>query len=183
MDVALALDLGGTKLEAGLVDADGVVVPSSRFRAATGRDSTPVTLERAVTEVVRRALAVVPAGAALAGVGIGSAGPVYLPGGRVSPLNLPGVPGFPVVDVVRRVLPGVPVALALDGLCIALAEHWTGAGRGASSILGMVVSTGVGGGLVVGGLPVRGSTGNAGHIGQIEVVTSPDDSLVAEVSL
>ncbi len=55
--------------------------------------------------------------------------------------------------------------LAGDGLCMALGEHWRGAGRGASFMLGMVVSTGVGGGLVLDGLPYRGRTGNAGHVG------------------
>ncbi|WP_210478937.1 ROK family protein [Naasia sp. SYSU D00948] len=169
MDLALALDLGGTKVEAALVDGNGAVVPSTRFRAATGRGATPASLESAVAEVVQAALAAVPASAVLLGAGIGSAGPVDLPGGRVSPLNLPGVPRFPIVDLVSRLVPGIPVALALDGLCIALAEHWIGAGRGVRSLLGMVVSTGIGGGLVLDGRPVHGSTGNAGHIGQIEV--------------
>jgi glucokinase len=57
----------------------------------------------------------------------------------------------------------------MDGLCIALAEHWIGALRGYKSVMGMIVSTGVGGGLIVEGVGVFGSTGNAGHIGHIEV--------------
>jgi glucokinase len=55
---------------------------------------------------------------------------------------------------------------------MALAEHWLGAGRGANFLLGMVVSTGVGGGLVLDGVPYHGRTGNAGHVGH--VVVEPD---------
>ncbi len=72
-------------------------------------------------------------------------------------------------------MPGVPVRLAGDAICMALAEHWRGAGRGASFMLGMVVSTGVGGGLVLDGVPYHGRTGNAGHVGH--VVVEPDGQL------
>ena len=59
--------------------------------------------------------------------------------------------------------------LAGDGLCMALGEHWRGAGQGARFMLGMVVSTGIGGGLVLDGLPYGGRTGNAGHVGHVVV--------------
>jgi glucokinase len=55
---------------------------------------------------------------------------------------------------------------------MALGERWRGAGRGAQFLLGMVVSTGVGGGLVLDGAPFDGRTGNAGHVGH--VVVDPD---------
>ncbi|HXR44343.1 MAG TPA: ROK family protein, partial [Pseudolysinimonas sp.] len=86
--------------------------------------------------------------------------------------------GYPLRDQVAglldRVAPSLPVTLRIDGLCITLAEHWVGAARdtGGTSIdnvMGMVVSTGVGGGLILGGHAVGGATGNAGHIGHIEV--------------
>jgi glucokinase len=57
----------------------------------------------------------------------------------------------------------------MDGLCITLAEHWVGAAQGYDNVMGMIVSTGVGGGLILGGVTVAGPTGNAGHIGHIEV--------------
>ncbi|RET64756.1 ROK family protein, partial [Mycobacterium tuberculosis] len=69
---------------------------------------------------------------------------------------------------------GVPVRLGGDGVCMALGEHWLGAGRGARFLLGLVVSTGVGGGLVLDGAPCLGRTGNAGHVGH--VVVDPDGS-------
>jgi glucokinase len=67
------------------------------------------------------------------------------------------------------------VRLLNDAICLAIAEHWQGAGRGVPDLLGMVVSTGVGGGLVLGNSVVAGRTGNAGHIGH--VVVEPDGPL------
>ena len=67
---------------------------------------------------------------------------------------------------------GAPVRLGGDGLCMAMGERWRGAGRNAQFLLGMVVSTGVGGGLVLDGAPYDGRTGNAGHVGH--VVVDPD---------
>ena len=79
--------------------------------------------------------------------------------------------GFPIVERVSTLV-GAPVRLGGDGLCMALGERWRGAGRGAQFMLGMVVSTGVGGGLVLDGAPYDGRTGNAGHVGH--VVVDPD---------
>lgn len=173
MSVALAVDLGGTKIEACLVDDDGGVVPDSRVRETTGPASDAVSLAAAVRSVVERALTALPRSAEVVGIGVGSAGPVDAIRGTVAPLNLPAVEDFPLADHVRNAARpfGVTprVTLALDGQCIALAESWRGAGRGVRSMLGMVVSTGIGGGVVVDGRPLAGSTGNAGHIGQIEV--------------
>ncbi|MFA7513423.1 MAG: ROK family protein, partial [Mycolicibacterium vanbaalenii] len=101
-------------------------------------------------------------------VGIGSAGPIDVPGGTVSPINIAEWSHFPIV---RRVadLTGLPVRLGGDGLCMALGEWWRGAGRGAGFLLGMVVSTGIGGGLVLDGAPYHGRSGNAGHVGHVVV--------------
>jgi glucokinase len=62
----------------------------------------------------------------------------------------------------------------MDGLCITLAEHWIGAAQGVDNVMGMVVSTGIGGGLILGGQTVAGPSGNAGHIGHIEVAGFDD---------
>lgn len=167
--LALAIDFGGTKVEAALVDDAGTLRAGTRARRPTGPAASADELDRAVADVVRRALAGVPDGTPFTGVGIGCAGPVDLASGTVSPLNVPAWRRHPLVDRVAALVPGVPVALAVDGLCIALAEHWVGAGRGSRNLLGMVVSTGVGGGLVLDGRPAPGPTGNAGHVGHVEV--------------
>jgi len=165
----LAADLGGTKVEAALVDAEGRVLAGSRFRAPTGRDSTSEQLEAGVRSVLVDAAAALPPGDELAGVGIGSAGPISVDTGRVSPLNLPAWRDFPLRDLAATLHPDVPVVLRVDGECITLAEHWLGAAQGAKNLMGMVVSTGIGGGLILGDRSVAGPTGNAGHIGHVEV--------------
>jgi len=167
--LALAVDFGGTKVEAGLVDSDGVVLEGTRFRNPTGGASTSEQLAEAVRGVVRSALATVPAGVTLAGAGIGSAGPIDVDNGLVSPLNLPVWRGFALRELVQAEVPGLHVEFRMDGLCIALAEHWVGAGRGYDNVMGMIVSTGIGGGVILQGRAVQGPTGNAGHIGHVEV--------------
>ena len=167
--VALAVDLGGTKIEAALVDAAGRLLPGTRFRAPTGRESSSDQLAASATSVVTQALATLPDDATLVGVGIGSAGPITVDRGLVSPLNLPSWRDFPLRDLVSALVPSVPTILRMDGECITLAEHWVGAGQGVDNLMGMVVSTGIGGGLILGGMAVAGPTGNAGHIGHVEV--------------
>ncbi|THG32376.1 ROK family protein [Naasia lichenicola] len=169
MRFALAVDLGGTKVEAALVSEDAVVLARSRRRAPTGPDSTHASLSAALSTVIGGALGELPSGSGLTGIGIGSAGPLDLDAGTVSPLNLPGCADFPLRRTVSAARPELPVHLALDGLCITLAEHWVGAAVGRRSVLGMVVSTGIGGGIVMDGRPLLGGTGNAGHIGQVTV--------------
>ena len=177
-DVLLAVDLGGTKAEAALIAVDagsgtGTVVPGSRHREPTGRGVAADTLARVIRSLVSSALAATPA--RVVGAGVGAAGPIDLTRGTVSPLNMPGIRDFPLRDVVEDAAEA-PTTLRLDGTCIALAEHWLGATRGATCSLGMVVSTGVGGGLIVDGRLLSGPTGNAGHIGQIHVVDPDEDA-------
>ncbi|MFE3093890.1 ROK family protein [Streptomyces sp. NPDC059248] len=161
-----ALDIGGTKIAGGLVDGGG------RIRLRARRD-TPAredgeTVMRAVSEVLAE-LSAVPQWRRVVAVGIGSAGPVDASSGTVSPVNVPGWRDFPLVARVRRATGGLPVGLVGDGVAMAAAEHWRGAARGRDNALCLVVSTGVGGGLVVGGRIHPGPTGNAGHIGHISV--------------
>jgi len=107
-------------------------------------------------------------------VGIGSAGPIDAPGGTISPVNIPAWRGYPVVERVRAVVAeetgATPlVGLAGDGHCFALGEHWLGAGRDVDSMVGMVLSTGVGGGAVIDNQLFAGTTGNAVHLGHVSV--------------
>jgi glucokinase len=165
-DVTLTLDIGGTKIAVGLVDADGALVQHSKLPTPNGDAETVWAV---VDTLITEALA--EAGGRVRGAGISSAGPIDLAAGTVSPINITAWRGFPIVERVAA-LAGAPVRLGGDGLCMALGERWRGAGRGARFLLGMVVSTGVGGGLVLDGAPYDGRTGNAGHVGH--VVVDPD---------
>jgi glucokinase len=168
---ALAIDIGGTKFAAGLVGPGGRLI--SRAQAATpqGLDAEQLwlTLDSLAAGVLADA-GVDPAG--LSGIGCGCGGPMQWPAGRVSPLNIPAWRDFPLGERLSERFGGGTVRVHNDAVCMAAGEHWRGAGRGTRTMLGMVVSTGVGGGLVLDGTMVHGATGNAGHIGH--VVADPE---------
>jgi glucokinase len=103
------------------------------------------------------------------GVGVGCGGPMIWPDGDVSPLNIPSWRRFPLRARLADRYPGVPVRVHNDAVCVAVAEHWRGAGKGHRNVLGMVVSTGVGGGLILDDRLITGASGNAGHVGHIVV--------------
>ena len=179
MSIALAVDLGGTKVEAALVREDGTIIPGTRARAATGRHASVRDLDAAVADVVARCRAG-EAWSEVVAAGIGSAGPLDLSAGTVSPVNLPESAGLPLVDIVRRRSGLERVEMRLDGTCIALAELSWGAARGSRNAIVIVVSTGVGGGIVSDGRLVAGHSGNAGHIGQIVIEHDADDDGTVE---
>ncbi|GAA4006387.1 ROK family protein [Streptomyces sp. NBC_01352] len=165
-DLVAALDIGGTKIAGALVDGHGRI--QARAQRATPAREDGETVMRAVEEVLAELTASPLWGRATA-LGIGSAGPVDASTGTVSPVNVPGWRDYPLVQRVRAAAGGLPVELIGDGVAITAAEHWQGAARGHDNALCMVVSTGVGGGLVLGGQLHAGPTGNAGHIGHISV--------------
>lgn len=173
----LAVDIGGTKVDAAVVTAEGEVLRASVARRPTGRDTPREGIAANIRAAAVEALAAVPH-VRVAAIGVGSAGPVDLPAGSVSPLNLPQAEGLRIGTVLDGLVDG-PLTLALDGTCIALAEHWRGALVGTENAMAIVVSTGVGGGLVLGGCPVSGATGNAGHLGQTFVRTIDGDPAAA----
>ncbi|MFH8222049.1 ROK family protein [Streptomyces sp. NPDC018057] len=165
-DLVAALDIGGTKIAGALVDGHGSILV--RAQRATPAKEDGETVMRAAEDVLGELGASALWGRATA-LGIGSAGPVDASAGTVSPVNVPGWRGYPLVERARAAAGGLPVRLIGDGVAITAAEHWQGAARGHDNALCMVVSTGVGGGLVLGGRLHPGPTGNAGHIGHISV--------------
>ncbi|GHE03057.1 ROK family protein [Streptomyces alanosinicus] len=165
-DLVAALDIGGTKIAGALVDDDGRILTRAQRGTPAQRDGE--TVMRAVEDVLAD-LAGSPLWGRAGAIGIGSAGPVDASAGTVSPVNVPGWRDYPLVGRVRSATGGLPVELIGDGVAITAAEHWQGAARGHDNALCMVVSTGVGGGLVLNGRLHPGPTGNAGHIGHISV--------------
>jgi len=163
--VALAIDVGGTKLAAGLVTPGGELV--ARAAAATPRTEDPERLFGVLAAVA----ASVGGDGDIVVCGVGSGGPMSSGGEEVSPLNIPGWRGFPLRRRLAETL-GLPVYVDNDAKALALAEGWRGAAAEVADFLAMVVSTGVGGGVVLDGRLLDGAAGNAGHIGH--VVVEPD---------
>ena len=160
----LGLDIGGTKLAAGVVGPAGEVL--SYLREPTPGGLTADELLVAVVRLAQRATAA--SSVAPGAVGAGCGGPMIFPAGIVSPLHIPVWRDFPLRARLAEAL-GLPVVLDNDAKAFALGEARFGAGHGARCLLGMVVSTGVGGGLVVQGRLQHGVSGNAGHIGHLIV--------------
>ncbi|MDI1461236.1 ROK family protein [Catellatospora sp. KI3] len=154
MSAVLAVDIGGTTFAAAAVRADRTIV--RRVEVPIGADPS-ATLADLIGRFDPRGLL---------GVGIGSAGPLDAAAGTVSPVNIAAWRDYPLTSVAGA-LTGLPVGLAGDAQCMALGEYWHGAA--APSMLGVVVSTGIGGGLVLDGEPYFGRSGNAGHIGHISI--------------
>lgn len=167
---ALAVDIGGTKFAAGLVTELGEIVSSHRMPNPQGAD--PEALFQALVEAIDSVLHAVglePAEAVrLAGMGLATAAPLDREAGTVSPVNIPAWRSFPLRDRLHERY-GLDVRMFGDAVAVAIGEHWRGAARGRRNVLGMVISTGVGGGVIVDGRVLPGTTGNAGHIGHISV--------------
>lgn len=160
----IGVDVGGTKVLAGEVDAAGHVVRTAT-RRTPGRRVSVESVEDALTQAV----ADVAGGRPVTGVGLAAAGFVDVAGERV--MFAPHLPwaGEPVRDRLSARW-GVPVALDNDANCAALAEAELGAARAASSALVITMGTGIGGALLLDGRLVRGAQGMAGEFGHMPVV-------------
>ena len=171
MDVLLALDIGGTKIAAGLVTREGNVI--DRGRIAVRSNQSDENLFNDVAQLVDAMLTKARGqhGAQPIALGVGCAGPMTENAELVSPLNIPCWRDFPLVPHLRT-LTGLPVFADGDAKALALGEGWKGAAKGQDNFLAMVVSTGVGGGIVLNGRLLDGASGNAGHIGHVIVEPS-----------
>jgi glucokinase len=168
--LVLGLDVGGTKLAAGIVAADGSVL--GQLDTASHREEGPSAMIARHLELGRRA--VDEAGVdwqQIQAVGIACGGPLDPERGIVeSPLHLPGWRDVPLVSIVSAELDR-PAWVDNDATAGSLAEWRFGAGRGRDirHLVYLTISTGVGGGLVLDGHVYRGAAGNAGELGHLTV--------------
>jgi glucokinase len=130
---------------------------------------TPKTLDGEEVLAALLGAAVEVRTGAEAACGVGSGGPMTRGGERLTPLNIPGWVDYPLRRRLVEEL-GLPVHVDNDAKALALGEGWRGAARGERDFVAMVVSTGVGGGIVLDGRLLDGADGNAGHIGHVVVV-------------
>ncbi|WP_349867343.1 ROK family protein [Leifsonia sp. WHRI 6310E] len=173
MGYAVGVDLGGTKTAAGLVAADGSVLlrREAPTPAAEGPEAVLATVIGLAAEVIAAAPSAHASDAPLIGVGIGAAG-VVDPRTRTvlsATDTLPGWAGTRIGAEAESAL-GLPVAVDNDVRAHALGEARYGAGRGRSTVLLIAAGTGVGGALIVGGVPLVGASSAAGHFGHMPAV-------------
>ena len=152
------VDLGGTKIEAIAMDADGGV--RARVRRASGRtyEESLAAVRDVVAEVERLA------GAAISSVGVGIPGSPSPVTGLIRNANSTWLNGRPFGEDLARVL-ARPARLANDANCFALSEAIDGAGAGARAVFGVILGTGCGGGIVIDGRLWAGASGIAGEWG------------------
>ncbi|MGL4831148.1 MAG: ROK family protein [Propionibacteriaceae bacterium] len=179
----LALDIGGTKIAGAVVTDSGEILaqayaPTQSVVAGNPRCGDEVF---SAVEFVVDELLTCPALPAHCAVGIGSAGPIELAEGTISPVNIPGWRQFPIVERVSAAVAArtghhpQKVTLLGDGHAVALGEWWRGAAQGSTSAIGCITSTGVGAGVVIDGVAYQGRSGNAVHMGhQVVEVTQPE---------
>ena len=159
----LGLDIGGTKIAAGVVDADGGV---HGFVTAPSDSDATSGVER-LFELGRRSIA--ESGLDVEAVGIGCGGPLDSDKGLlIAPLHLPGWKDVPVAGLATAAFDR-PAFLDNDGTAGAAGEHRFGAGRGTHAMVYLTISTGVGGGVVLDGAVQRGRSGNGGELGHVTV--------------
>jgi glucokinase len=167
--ICLAIDIGGTKLAAGVVSQAGRVLDHRQSPTPgppTDADGIFEVLAALVDEVLSASLARGEPEASRCGVGCG--GPMRRGGVGVSPLNIAAWRDFPLLARLTDRL-DLPVTIDNDAKALALGEGWLGAAQGCDDYIAMVVSTGVGGGIVLDGRLLEGEQGNAGHIGHVNV--------------
>jgi glucokinase len=162
MALTIGVDIGGTKVAAGVVDEDGTVVDRAR------RD-TPSKDPQATEDTIAEVVAELADKYTVEAVGLGAAG--FIDEKRSTVLFAPNLAwrSEPLqADVQRRV--GVPVVVENDANAAAWAEHRFGAGQGESHLMCITVGTGIGGGIVLDGELYRGRYGIAGEFGHMRVV-------------
>ena len=159
MDHALAVDIGGTKMAAGVVNDDGEVLASAT--APSKADSTEALFD-VLTELVEG----VRGDVEVAVCGVGCGGPMTAGGETVSPLNIGVWRDFPLRSRLAEAT-GLATFVDNDAKALALGEGWKGAAVGVDNFIAMVVSTGVGGGIILDGRVLDGAGSNAGHIGHV----------------
>lgn len=162
--VVVGVDVGGTKVLAGVVDGQGRILATAH-RTTPGRRVRPAMVEDALVEAVLEAAG----GSALAAVGVAAAG--FVDAERTRVMFAPHLPwrGEPVRDLLAQRW-GVPVRLDNDANCAAVGEWTHGAARGARSALMITLGTGIGGSVVIDGRVHRGLNGMAGEFGHMQVV-------------
>jgi glucokinase len=164
-DLLLGVDVGGTKVAAGLVNAAGEILSQQRVTMVSN-DSAERGLQAVLSAIAR----VVPDGAsAIAGIGICAPGPLDPKTGVI--LNPPNVPcwrNFPLAEEVRRKY-SVPVKVDNDANAAALAETRWGAARGYKNVFYATIGTGIGTGIILDGKIFHGRTGSAGEGGHVSI--------------
>jgi glucokinase len=163
MSHVLALDLGGTKLSSALFNAEGEILLPRRTEL-NGRVGEQVG-ELIATEVAERKAACVSLGLSLDSIGIAVPGSCNPTDGTVWAPNIPGWDKYPLRDLLRKAGNGLPVVVDDDRACSILGERWQGNAKGVANAIFLTIGTGIGAGILMNDVVLRGAHGTAGSLG------------------
>jgi glucokinase len=168
MQYALGIDLGGTSVKTGVVDAQGKIIAQVEVptEAAKGLATVVANMAAGARKAVEKAGLTM---AQIGGAGIGTPGICNVKAGEVVMSPNLGWRNVPLCDLLRKEF-GIPVTLENDANCAALGEQWCGAAQGAEHVVMVTIGTGVGGGLILNGRIYSGAKGWAGEIGHMPAV-------------
>ena len=166
MRYIVGIDVGGTNIVVGTVAQDGSEILGVES-ASTGAEKGPDAVVERIVELARRSMAQAP-GREIAGVGIGSPGPLDTKTGVVLITPNLGWVNMPLRDRVAAGL-GLPATLDNDANCAVFGEWWRGAARGVDHVVGLTIGTGIGGGIVLNGDIYRGASDAAGEVGHMTI--------------
>ncbi len=159
----VGIDLGGTKIEVGLVAPDNRIVARKRF--PTDDHLGPASVVARIAACIEELQAQLPGGAPVAAVGVCTPGPVdHETGTLLDPPNIPGLHHTPLAALLSARL-GVPVRIDHDAKATGLGEYHYGAGRGQRSMVYVIVGTGVGVAIIADGQVYRGLHNSSGEFG------------------
>jgi glycyl-radical enzyme activating protein/glucokinase-like ROK family protein len=164
-DWVIGVDLGGTKIEIGLISPENRVV--ARVRIPTNPGLGPQSVVERIAAEVEKLSAGKPAGARIAALGLCAPGPVDNAAGMLlDPPNLAGLHYAPLQQMISARL-GIPVQIDHDAKAACLGEYYYGAGRGERSMTYVIAGTGVGSATILSGQMIRGQNNTAGEIGHV----------------
>ena len=163
----VAVDIGATKAAIAIVSEELEVVKKNEIPTGVNSDIWS-GIEKATQKLIDSE------NLPIVGVGIASAGPINLQTRSISPVNIPTWREFPIVEKFSKLLGISNIMLHGDAVALAHAEYKIGAGKGCPNMLGMVVSTGIGGGLIIDGKVFNGTSGNAGYFGHHSISFQSD---------
>lgn len=167
----LGVDIGGTNLVVAAVPEAGgapTAIRSAQTQPERGPDAAVADIVAMAGEVLLELDDLDISRDDVLGVGIGCPGPLDLEGGIIISTPNLGWDGYPIRDRISDSLQ-LPASLDNDANCATYGEWWLGAGQGVSSLVGVTLGTGIGGGFILDGALVRGASGGAGEIGHMTI--------------
>jgi predicted NBD/HSP70 family sugar kinase len=168
MRTAIGLDIGGTKIVGVLADEEGRII--EKIRALTEADKDFETVMNNILDVINKL-----DDGNVSSIGIGLPGIINDDGLLFNCENIPALENFNVAKEIEKQT-GKKVFQENDANCFALAEHNHGAGRGYQNVVGIIIGTGIGAGVIKNNYLIRGDDGAKGEFGKMKIISNHEES-------